>query len=106
MDIASYVKENREYLRNVGEQANQSTKYRAKLDRKSLVAITLANHLIDLIERQAALPKDSYLMLEEEELDKLLQYVLCLKKEINFYANMDVDPDCILTENENHIIQE
>ena len=36
------------------------------------------------------------------ELDK----VCCLKKQINFYPEKDIDNDCILTEVEEHIIQE
>ena len=42
----------------------------------------------------------------QEDVDKIIECMCCLKKQINFYPEKDIDDDCILTEVEEHIIQE
>lgn len=98
MDTVNYVNE-------VGKQVNDSTKYNTKLDRTSIENLVLISHFDKLLDQVNA--DDN---LEEEDktkiINKINKYILCLKKEMNFYPEKAIDPDCILTEVEEHIIQE
>lgn len=94
MDTANYVQQ-------VGKLINKATKYNAKLNRTDITNIVLIKHINDLLK--FAMSKDD---ITEEQINKLKQYVLCLKKEISLYPEMLIENDCILTETEKHIIQE
>lgn len=98
MDIVNYVNK-------VGELINYHTKYSVKLDRTSIENTVILPHLDELLTRVKA---DTKLTEEqkEEAISKLTGYINCLKKEINFYPEKLIDTDCILTEVEEHIIQE
>ena len=91
MDIANYVNK-------VGKLVNQSTKYNAKLDRVSITNLVLLLHLDKLAKWAANNLND--------DVDKIIGYLHCLKKQMNFYPEKDIDSDCILTEVKEHIIQE
>lgn len=101
MDVAQYVS-------NVGKQINDSTKTNIETDKESIVNIVLVDHLenvynhleLDLADNNFDFP------FTREDLAKIGGYINCLKKEINFYEVKDIDDDCILTEVEEHIIQE
>lgn len=94
MDTANYVQQ-------VGKLINKATKYNTKLNRTDITNIVLIKHINDLLK--FAMSKDD---ITEEQINKLKQYVLCLKKEISLYPEMLIENDCILTETEKHIIQE
>lgn len=89
-----------QYVNKVGKQINDSTKVSVDIDSASVTNIILLNHFIEL-RNQALHRKDP-----KEVIDAIDRQILCLQKQINFYANMDIDDDCILTEVEEHIIQE
>ena len=99
MDIANYVNK-------VGELVNQSTKYNAKLDRVSITNLVLLLHLDELAKWATNNLNDEVFPITQDDVDKIIGYIHCLKKQINFYPEKDIDPDCILTEVEEHIIQE
>ena len=99
MDIANYVSK-------VGELVNQSTKYNTKLDRTSITNLVLLLHLDKLSSRASTKLGDEDFPITQEDVDKIIGYIHCLKKQINFYPEKDIDNDCILTEIEEHIIQE
>ena len=42
----------------------------------------------------------------EDDINKIKNYINCLKKQISFYPEKVIDPDCIMTEVEEYIIQE
>lgn len=98
MDIVNYVNK-------VGKLINNHTKYNAKLDIVSIENLVIVNHFNDLISQ---INEDVNLTEEQktEALNKINNYINCLKKEINFYPEKVIEPDCILTEVEEHIIQE
>ena len=101
MDTVSYVNK-------IGKLINQSTKYNAKIDRVSITNIVIINHLNDLI-KWAETVKDSNAFegpITEDDINKLKNYINCLKKQINFYPDKVIDSDCIMTEVEENIIQE
>lgn len=99
MDIANYVSK-------VGELVNQSTKYNTKLDRTSITNLVLLLHLDKLSNWASTKLDDEDFPITQEDVDKIIGYIHCLKKQINFYPEKDIDNDCILTEIEEHIIQE
>lgn len=98
MDVVSYVNK-------VGKLVNDSTKYHVKLDRTSIKNIILINHFGDLLDK---LEVDNNISEEIKlaTITKINNYINCLKKEMNFYPEQIIDPDCILTEVEEYIIQE
>ena len=99
MDIANYVSK-------VGELVNQSTKYNTKLDRTSITNLVLLLHLDKLSCLASTKLGDEDFPITQEDVDKIIGYIHCLKKQINFYPEKDIDNDCILTEIEEHIVQE
>ena len=99
MDIANYVNK-------VGKLVNQSTKYNAKLDRVSITNLVLLLHLDKLSKWAANNLSNEEFPITQDDVDKIIGYIHCLKKQINFYPEKDIDPDCILTEVKEHIIQE
>lgn len=99
MDIVNYVNK-------VGELVNQSTKYNAKLDRVSITNLVLLLHLDKLSSWASTKVDDEDFSITQEDVDKIIECMHCLKKQINFYPEKDIDDDCILTEVEEHIIQE
>lgn len=99
MDIANYVNK-------VGKLVNQSTKYNVKLDRVSITNLVLLLHLDKLAKWAANNLNDEEFPITQDDIDKIIGYIHCLKKQINFYPEKDIDPDCILTEVKEHIIQE
>lgn len=99
MDIANYVSK-------VGELVNQSTKYNAKLDRVSITNLILLLHLDKLSKWANTKIGDEEFPITQDDVDKIIEYINCLKKQVNFYPDKDIDEDCILTEVEEHIIQE
>lgn len=99
MDIANYVNK-------VGELVNQSTKYNVKLDRVSITNLVLLLHLDKLSKWAANNLSNEEFPITQDDVDKIIGYIHCLKKQINFYPEKDIDPDCILTEVKEHIIQE
>lgn len=98
MDIVNYVNK-------VGQLINDHVKYSVKLDIVSIENLVIINHFNDLINK---INEDVNLTEEQktEVLDKINNYINCLKKEINFYPEKVIVPDCILTEVEEHVIQE
>lgn len=93
------------YLNEVGSQVNNHTKYSIELDRLSIINVCLIKHLNDLlseIENLDELTDDE----KEEATDKINGYILCMKKELNFYADAVTVDNCILTETEDLIEQE
>lgn len=99
MDIANYVNK-------VGELVNQSTKHNAKLDRASITNLVLLLHLDKLSSWASTKVGNKEFPITQEDVDKIIGYIHCLKKQINFYPDKDLDEDCILTEVKEHIIQE
>lgn len=94
-----------EYVNKTGKLINNSTKYSVDLDRVSIVNLVICSHLHKVMKWLSTTTEFS----NEEKLEitsKISNYILCLKKEINFYPEKVIDPDCILTETEKHIIQE
>ena len=101
MDFANYVNK-------VGKEINESTKYNITVDRQSIESLILYNHLNQLLNyANDVLGLTIYEEpITQEDINKLKGYINCLKKEINFSLVHDVVPNCILTETEEHIIQE
>lgn len=99
MDIANYVNK-------VGELINQSTKYNVKLDRVSITNTVLLLHLDELVQWATDNINNEEFPITQEDINKITEYINCLKKQINFYPEKDIDPDCILTEVDEFIIQE
>lgn len=96
------------YVNKTGKLINNSTKYNAKLDKVSITNLVLINHLNDIliwIENNKN-NLDEYPLLTEDNISKINNYINCLKKQINFYPEKYVSPDCILTEVEEFITQE
>lgn len=93
------------YVNKVGKLVNDSTKYNVKLDRTSIENVVLISHFGDLVKQISA---DTKLTEEQKTktLKKVNRYINCLKKQMNFYPEKNIAPDCILTEVEEHIIQE
>ena len=86
-----------QYVNKVGELVNQSTKCNVELDKVSITNLVLLLHLGKL---------SSWASTKVDDEDKIIECMHCLKKQINFYPEKDIDDDCILTEVEEHIIQE
>lgn len=99
MDTANYVN-------NVGKQINDSTKYCVNLDRTSITNIILVKHLTEVYNWLESKLAEEDSEFTEEQLSKIGGYINCLKKEINFFENKEIDEDCILTEVDEFIIQE
>lgn len=97
MDIVNYVNK-------TGKLVNDSTKYIAKLDKTSITNIVLISHFNDLLNWMKT--ADSEYEITQEDKDMINRFILCMKKEMNFYPEKLIDPDCILTEVSEHIIQE
>lgn len=97
-----------QYVNKVGKQINDSTKMNVDIDNTSVTNIVLIPHLEVIYNQlESDLKKnDPDFPFTQEDLIKIGGYINCLKKQINFYEIQDVDNDCILTEIEEHIIQE
>lgn len=96
------------YVNKTGKLINNSTKYNAKLDKVSIINLVLINHLNDILTwiENNKNNLDEYPLLTEDNISKINNYINCLKKQINFYPEKYVSPDCILTEVEEFITQE
>lgn len=97
-----------QYVNKVGKQINDSTKMNVDIDNTSVTNIVLIPHLEVIYNQlESDLKKnDLDFPFTQEDLIKIGGYINCLKKQINFYEIQDIDNDCILTEIEEHIIQE
>lgn len=97
-----------QYVIKVGKQINDSTKMNVDIDNTSVTNIVLIPHLEVIYNQlESDLKKnDPDFPFTQEDLIKIGGYINCLKKQINFYEIQDIDNDCILTEIEEHIIQE
>lgn len=97
-----------QYVNKVGKQINDSTKMNVDIDNTSVTNIVLIPHLEVIYNQlESGLKKnDPDFPFTQEDLIKIGGYINCLKKQINFYEIQDIDNDCILTEIEEHIIQE
>ena len=97
-----------QYVNKVGKQINDSTKMNIDIDNTSVTNIVLIPHLETIYNQlESDLKKnDPDFPFTQEDLIKIGGYINCLKKQINFYEIQDIDNDCILTEIEEHIIQE
>lgn len=97
-----------QYVNKVGKQINDSTKMNVDIDNTSVTNIVLIPHLETIYNQlESDLKKnDPDFLFTQEDLIKIGGYINCLKKQINFYEIQDIDNDCILTEIEEHIIQE
>lgn len=97
-----------QYVNKVGKQINDSTKMNVDVDNASVTNIVLIPHLETIYNQlESDLKKnDPDFPFTQEDLIKIGGYINCLKKQINFYEIQDIDNDCILTEIEEHIIQE
>lgn len=97
-----------QYVNKVGKQINDSTKMNVDIDNTSVTNIVLIPHLEVIYNQlESDLKKnDPDFPFTQEDLIKIGGYINCLKKQINFYEVQDIDNDCILTEIEEHIIQE
>lgn len=97
-----------QYVNKVGKQINDSTKMNVDIDNISVTNIVLIPHLEVIYNQlESDLKKnDPDFPFTQEDLIKIGGYINCLKKQINFYEIQDIDNDCILTEIEEHIIQE
>jgi hypothetical protein len=97
-----------QYVNKVGKQINDSTKMNVDIDNTSITNIVLIPHLEVIYNQlESDLKKnDPDFPFTQEDLIKIGGYINCLKKQINFYEIQDIDNDCILTEIEEHIIQE
>lgn len=101
MDTANYVNQ-------VGALINDSTKYTVDIDESSVENISVIYYLNELLTSlstiYSTLPEDFKELYTEEYIQKKLEaYIHCLKKETNFYANKEIDEDCVLTELDGHI---
>ena len=97
-----------QYVNKVGKQINDSTKMNVDIDNTSVTNIVLIPQLEVIYNQlESDLKKnDPDFPFTQEDLIKIGGYINCLKKQINFYEIQDIDNDCILTEIEEHIIQE
>lgn len=97
-----------QYVNKVGKQINDSTKMNVDIDNTSVTNIVLIPYLEVIYNQlESDLKKnDPDFPFTQEDLIKIGGYINCLKKQINFYEIQDIDNDCILTEIEEHIIQE
>lgn len=97
-----------QYVNKVGKQINDSTKMNVDIDNTSVTNIVLIPHLEVIYNQlESDLKKnDPDFPFTQEDLIKISGYINCLKKQINFYEIQDIDNNCILTEIEEHIIQE
>lgn len=97
-----------QYVNKVGKQINDFTKMNVDIDNTSVTNIVLIPHLEVIYNQlESDLKKnDPDFPFTQEDLIKIGGYINCLKKQINFYEIQDIDNDCILTEIEEHIIQE
>lgn len=97
-----------QYVNKVGKQINDSTKMNVDIDNTSVTNIVLIPHLEVIYNQlESDLKKnDPDFPFTQKDLIKIGGYINCLKKQINFYEIQDIDNDCILTEIEEHIIQE
>lgn len=97
-----------QYVNKVGKQINDSTKMNIDIDNTSVTNIVLIPHLETIYNQLGSDLKknDPDFPFTQEDLIKIGGYINCLKKQINFYEIQDIDNNCILTEIEEHIIQE
>lgn len=97
-----------QYVNKVGKQVNDSTKMNVDIDNISVTNIVLIPHLETIYNQlESDLKKNGPdFPFTQEDLVKIGGYINCLKKQINFYEVQDIDNNCILTEIEEHIIQE
>ena len=97
-----------QYVNKVGKQINDSTKMNVDIDNISVTNIVLIPNLETIYNQlESDLKKnDPDFPFTQEDLIKIGGYINCLKKQINFYEIQDIDNNCILTEIEEHIIQE
>lgn len=86
------------YVNVVGKLVNDSTKYTNDIDEVSVTNIVLINHLQSLL--------DSGIEIEEESRKKISAYILCMKKELNFYASKYVEEAYILMEDSGYVLDE
>ena len=106
MTVITVKMETANYVNNIGKQINDSTKYRVHLDRTSITNLVLINHLTEVynwLEKELAKEDTEF---KQSDLNKISNYILCMKKEMNFFENRVIDEDCILTEVSEKIIQE
>lgn len=101
MDTVSFVN-------NVGFLINNFIKNIIKLPRVSITNIVILIHLEELLTwAEQVVSDDKYEdPITQEDINKLKGYISCLKKEIDFFPVTKESPDCILTEVDEHIIQE
>lgn len=102
-----------QYVNNIGKQINNSIKFNVNPDDTSITNLVLIDHLTDVFNWLSEVVYTPITLAEvyeydftEDDLVKINNYINCLKKEMNFYEVKDIDTDCILTEVEEHIIQE
>lgn len=95
-----------QYVNKIGKQINTSIKMSSNPDDVSITGLVLIKHLTEVynwVESKLSEPDTEY---TSDDLKKIERYINCLKKEMRFYPDMVIDSDCILTEKEEHIIQE
>ena len=97
-----------QYVNKVGKQINDSTKMNVDIDNTSVTNIVLIPHFETIYNQLESDVKknDPDFPCTQEDLIKIGGYINRLKKQINFYEIQDIDNNCILTEIEEHIIQE
>lgn len=91
-----------QYVNKIGKQINDSIKMWVNPDDTSITGLVLIKHLTELYNWMELKPDDFTV----DDLNEIERYINCLKKEMRFYQDMVIDSDCILTETEEHIIQE
>jgi hypothetical protein len=97
------------YVNKVGKLINDSTKFKAKLDRTSITNLVLISHLYKLTTFFVS-KVEAKEITDEEYItkvgNKLSNYMVCLEKGINFYGESVTTDNCILTEQSEHVTQE
>lgn len=94
------------YVNNTGKLINDHIKCSAKLDRVSITNLVLVQHLNNVLHYMKSNLTENDPLITEYNIARIEGYINCLKKEINFYPEKQIDNNCILTETENNIIQE
>lgn len=95
-----------QYVNNIGKQMNNHTKMNVDIDFSSIMNLVLLVHLQELYDKLAHdILNATDFPYTEDDLQKIGVYINCLKKENNFYSK-EISENCILTEVEEHIIQE
>lgn len=95
-----------QYVNKVGKQINTSIKMNSNPDDTSITGLVLIKHLTEVYNWVESKLNEEDFPYTSEDLKKIERCINCLKKEMRFYEDMIIDPDCILTETEEHIIQE